>query len=103
MTGEPLGGPYRLPLVRVLFASPVGAADRIYITSREGITLVMSNAEDSKLLSVNRLNDVFSASPALVGNQLFLRGEKFLYCLEKNVSPATFQNEGEPSSQSQNK
>ncbi len=103
MTGEPLGGPYRLPLVRVLFASPVGASDRIYITSREGITLVMSNAEDSKLLSANRLNDVFSASPALVGNQLFLRGEKFLYCLEKNVSPATFENEGEPSSQLQNK
>ncbi len=82
MTGEPLGGPYRLPLVRVLFASPVGASDRIYITSREGITLVMSNADESELLSVNRLNDVFSASPALVERQLFLRGEKFLYCLE---------------------
>ena len=82
LTGEPLGGPYRLPLVRVLFASPVGASDRIYITSREGITLVMSNADDSEILSVNRLNDIFSASPALVGSQFFLRGEKFLYCLE---------------------
>ncbi|MBT5927066.1 MAG: PQQ-binding-like beta-propeller repeat protein [Verrucomicrobia bacterium] len=82
MTGEPIGGPYRLPLVRVLFASPVGAADRIYITSREGITLVMSNADDSQILSVNRLDDIFSASPALVGKQMFLRGEKFLYCLE---------------------
>ena len=82
MTGEPIGGPYRLPLVRVLFASPVGAADRIYITSREGITLVMSNADDSQILSVNRLDDIFSASPALVGKQMFLRGEKFLYCQE---------------------
>jgi len=29
------------------------------------------------------LDDVFSASPALVGNELILRGEKYLYCLAK--------------------
>ena len=82
MTGEPIAGPFRLPLVRTLFASPVGASNRIYITSREGITLVMSNTDEPQVLSVNRLNDVFSASPALAGPQLFLRGEEFLYCLE---------------------
>jgi hypothetical protein len=34
-----------------------------------------------KILAVNQLNDTFSASAALVGRELFLRGERHLYCL----------------------
>jgi hypothetical protein len=34
----------------------------------------------------NHLDDAFSASPALVGKDLLLRGERFLYCL---ANPAT--------------
>jgi hypothetical protein len=33
------------------------------------------------VLAKNRLDDGFDASPALVGNELFLRGREFLYCL----------------------
>jgi hypothetical protein len=34
-----------------------------------------------KVLALNRLADSFSASPAAVGGELFLRGERYLYCL----------------------
>jgi hypothetical protein len=34
-----------------------------------------------KMLATNRLDDSISASAALVGRELFLRGEKALYCI----------------------
>jgi len=34
------------------------------------------------VLAVNKLNDPIDASPVAVGKQLFLRGEKYLYCVE---------------------
>jgi hypothetical protein len=33
------------------------------------------------VLAENTLDDGFDASPALVDNQIFLRGYKFLYCI----------------------
>jgi outer membrane protein assembly factor BamB len=80
-TGQDKGEPVRLPTIRDVYSSPVGAAGRIYFTSRDGITEVLSHNDPTKSLAVNRLNDRFSASPALVGRELFLRGEKYLYCI----------------------
>jgi outer membrane protein assembly factor BamB len=65
-----------------VYASPVGAEERIYITGRNGTTLVLQRAKGLKVLARNRLGDQFDASPALAGNQLFLRGSKFLYCIQ---------------------
>ncbi len=37
---------------------------------------------------MNRLGDAFSASPAVAGGELFLRGEKHLYCIaEETLTP----------------
>jgi len=81
-TGREDGEPVRLESIRDVYSSPVGAAGRIYFTSREGVTQVMTHGEDSpRMLAVNRLEDSFSASAALVGRELFLRGERFLYCI----------------------
>jgi outer membrane protein assembly factor BamB len=81
-TGEEQGGPFRLAAIADVYASPVGAANRVYITSREGATQVMSHSEQNpKMLAVNRLDDRFSASAALAGRELFLRGERCLYCI----------------------
>lgn len=79
-TGQDRGGPFRLGAITSVYSSPVGAANRIYITSREGVTQVISHADAvPKELAVNRLDDTISASPALVGKELILRGERFLY------------------------
>ncbi len=81
-TGKPLGEPLRLEGIRdFIFASPVGAADRLYITGRDGTTVVLRHDRENATLGVNHLEDSFSASPALVDREFYLRGEHFLYCL----------------------
>ncbi|MBI1924728.1 PQQ-like beta-propeller repeat protein [Candidatus Poribacteria bacterium] len=80
-TGEDRPGALRLNGIGYVFASPVGAAGRVYITDRDGATLVISHDDSPKFLALNRLDDSFSASPAVVGNELFLRGEEYLYCI----------------------
>src|SRR5262249_47789723 len=81
-TGEDQGDPIRLPTIGNVYASPVGAAGRIYIPSRDGVTQVMSHGEPvPKMLATNRLDDTISASAAIAGRELFLRGEKYLYCI----------------------
>ncbi|MCZ6680942.1 MAG: PQQ-like beta-propeller repeat protein [Candidatus Poribacteria bacterium] len=80
-TGEDQPGPLRLNGIGYVFASPVGAQGRVYITGRDGTTLVISHDETPKFLARNQLNDSFSASPAVVGRELFLRGQEYLYCI----------------------
>lgn len=72
----------RIPDMGDIYASPVGADGRIYFAGRRGMTLVMERGDVFKALSTNALDDTFHASPALAGRQLFLRGMRFLYCLE---------------------
>ncbi len=81
-TGQTRVGPFRLGGIRNVFASPVGAADRVYITDRSGATLVLSHSPTPKVLALNRLDDSFSASAALAGSELYLRGQQNLYCIE---------------------
>jgi outer membrane protein assembly factor BamB len=81
-TGKPLIDRERLPTLTSLYASPVAAADRIYFVGREGTTVVLKQSDKLELLATNRLDDPIDASPAIAGKQLFLRGEKYLYCIE---------------------
>jgi outer membrane protein assembly factor BamB len=84
-TGGDLGGPFRLDAIDDVYSSPVAAAGRIYITSREGVTQVISHGKQApRTLAVNRLDDRISASPAIAGRELFLRGERYLYCIAED-------------------
>jgi len=80
-SGEEKPGPFRLPGISSVYASAVGAAGRVYVTDLEGTTLVFTNEENPKILARNVLDDRFNASAAIAGNELFLRGEKWLYCM----------------------
>ncbi len=81
-TGQPRGEPLRLAGLRdFIFASPVGAAGRLYITARDGTTVVLRHDRENAPLAVNHLDDSFSASPALAAGEFYLRGERFLYCV----------------------
>ena len=80
-TGEAFFENVRLPDVANVYSSPVGAAGRIYITGRNGVTLVLNRSKEFAVLATNELDDQFRASPTLAGKQLFLRGSKFLYCI----------------------
>lgn len=81
-TGRMRGEPLRLDSIKdFIFASPVGAAGRIYVTARDGVTVVLRHDRENPTLAANRLDDSFSASAALVDGEMYLRGEKYLYCI----------------------
>lgn len=86
-TGEDQPGRFRLKGIRTVFSSPVGAANRVYVTDREGSTIVLSNEAKPEVLALNRLDDRFSASPNVVGHELYLRGEQHLYCIAQPGAP----------------
>ena len=81
-TGEVAFGPKRVGELSNIYASPVGAGGRVYLTGRNGNTLVLERGPEYKVMALNKLDERFDASPAIAGNQLFLRGAKHLYCIE---------------------
>jgi outer membrane protein assembly factor BamB len=64
-----------------IYASPVGAADRVYIVGRNGKTKVIKRSEEFQVLATNTLDDKFDSSAAIVGDELFLKGKEHLYCI----------------------
>ena len=81
-TGKVLMERNRLPGLSNVYASLVGAGNHIYVFGRYGKTAVLKRTGKFDMVTTNTLADRFDASPAVVGDQLFLRGHKFLYCIE---------------------
>jgi outer membrane protein assembly factor BamB len=82
-TGEISYGPVRLPGMATVYASPVGVAGRVYLFDRDGNSLVLRNGPEFEVLAQNRLDDGFDASPALVGDEMYLRGHRNLYRISR--------------------
>jgi outer membrane protein assembly factor BamB len=81
-TGEFVINQKRLPEMDSVYASPVAAAGRIYFFSREGNTVVVKHGRELEVLATNALDEqAIDATPAIVGNDLILRGESHLYCI----------------------
>ncbi|HEY6166882.1 MAG TPA: PQQ-binding-like beta-propeller repeat protein [Verrucomicrobiae bacterium] len=67
-----------------IYASPILSAGRLYFVSRTSGTYVVAAKPQFGLLAHNVIADdtsVFNASPAVADGQLFLRSDKFAYCL----------------------
>ena len=64
-------------------ASPLLADGKIYAISEEGTTTVLKAGDEFEILAVNRLDDYTLASPAVAGNQIFIRTAEYLYCIGK--------------------
>lgn len=82
--GTPLYGPQRMARVRNVMASPVAADGRVYVTGRDGTTVVIRHGATYEVLATNQLDDQFSASMALVGGDLYMRGDTYLYCIAES-------------------
>ena len=80
-TGKPHYTLQRLDAAPNVFASPVGAAGRVYITGREGATVVLKHGPAFEVLATNTLDDGFDSSPAMVDGELYLKGYRYLYCI----------------------
>ena len=81
VAGKPFFAEERLQDMRGVYASPVGAAGRVYLVGRDGVALVIKNSDKLEVLATNRLDEGFDASPAVAGKDLLLRGREHLYCI----------------------
>ena len=68
---ERIGGNYQ--------ASPVYAGGRLYIFSAQGKATVLEKGRSFNVLATNQLDAGFWASPAVVGNSLYVRSRTHLY------------------------
>ena len=75
---ERLGGEHNAALLQ--------AGNRIYITSRGGVTAVVEAGKAFQLIAKNELPGQVMASPAVAGRALFLRTDSALYRLEEKSS-----------------
>ena len=80
-TGKTILERTRLPGINNMYSSPIAANGHIYVTGRDGLTLLLLPGKELKIVASNRLDERFDSSPAIAGNELYLRGEQFLYCI----------------------
>lgn len=82
-TGEIVIDRERIDDLHNIYASPVAADGKIYLTDRDGTTVVIKAGEKLEVLATNKLGEPVDASPALAGNQLFLRSDKHVWCVQE--------------------
>lgn len=80
-TGTPHYQAQRLQGLGEVFSSPVAAAGRVYITDRNGHSLVLKSGPSYEVLATNTLDDGFDASPAIAGDVIYMKGYRYLYAI----------------------
>lgn len=82
-TGEPVIEQSRIKGIRSTYASLVAAKDRVYITGRKGVTVVIRHGDELEVLASNDLDEPIDASPAMVDDEIFIRTAKHLFCISE--------------------
>jgi outer membrane protein assembly factor BamB len=83
-TGEPFYQMTRLPKTYSFKSSPVGANGKLYLASENEDVVVLKMGETFEVLATNTMTDqVFIATPAIAGGELFLRSKTTLFCIRK--------------------
>ena len=80
-TGDSIFAATRVPGIDRTYASPIAAGGNIYLTGRSGNTVVIKNSDKFEVVSSNSVGETVDATPAPAGNNLFIRGEKHLFCI----------------------
>ena len=74
----------RVPAPATFTASPVAFDGKIFLSSEDGDTFVVAAGPEHKVLGTNALGEPIFASPALSRGEIFIRGEKHLYCVKRS-------------------
>jgi hypothetical protein len=80
-TGEVHYEGQRLRRVGTTYSSIVGANGHVYITSRRGWTKVVKVGKEYVDVASNRVRDTVDSTFAIVGDEIYIRGWKNLYCI----------------------
>ncbi len=62
-------------------ANPLHADGKIYLTGRDGVVVVVKPGPNFEILATNKLPDTFTASPAVSGGRIYLRGFQYLWAI----------------------
>ena len=73
----------RVPEISRTYASPVAAGGRVYVTGRSGTTVVLKDGEKFEVVATNTVGEGVDATPAPVDGELFIRGERHLFCIAR--------------------
>jgi len=73
----------RLNRAGQFYSSPILVDDKLYCVGRRGTAFVLAARPEFKLIARNEMGDggSFDASPAVAGNRLLIRSDRFLYCI----------------------
>ena len=71
----------RVPEISRTYASPIAAGGHVYVTGRSGTTAVLKDSKKFQVVGINTLGEGIDATPAPAGRQLFIRGERHLFCI----------------------
>jgi outer membrane protein assembly factor BamB len=81
-TGEPYYQQQRLPRTYSFKSSPVGANGKLYLASENDDVIVVKMGEKFEVLATNTMRDqMFIATPAIAGGEIFLRSRNRLWCI----------------------
>jgi outer membrane protein assembly factor BamB len=69
----------RLGAPGAYFASPIAANGKVYFASGEGVITVIREGDTLEVLARNELGEPIQATPAVIGNALYVRTAKRLY------------------------
>ena len=81
LTGQAHYTTARIPNLSSLYASPIAAGGHVYITGRSGTTVVIKDSKKLEIVATNSVDEGVDATPAPVDNELFIRGERHLFCI----------------------
>jgi outer membrane protein assembly factor BamB len=85
-TGKPYYLQERLEAPGSYYSSPVAVAGRLYLASLPGkLTVVKAGGEKPEILHQTDFGDRIFATPALAGDQIYLRTQKRLYAFAKEA------------------
>jgi outer membrane protein assembly factor BamB len=82
-TGKTVYENQKLGTRNTIIASPIAADEKIYIQTEDGECYIIKQGPAFEILAVNKLDEVFCASPAVSAGRIYLRGRKHLYCIRK--------------------
>ena len=66
-----------------MYASIVGANGHFYVCGREGNVAVLKEGAAFEIVATNNLGEGINASPAIVGDAIYIRGDEHLFCIGK--------------------
>jgi outer membrane protein assembly factor BamB len=80
-TGEVKYEGGRVPVPATFTASPIAFEGKILMTSEDGDTFVIKAGPKHEIIGTNTVGEPVYASPAVADGNIFIRGEKSLYCI----------------------